>query len=631
MELLSQLKHLWPDFSALLSGDPSGLVALFWVLLLGIFLVACFQLISHRKRFYQRIGHINELLDGQDKGGLAQKRRETEKKAFKLDDQVVGPVWREFDETLVLSGDPPRLHNTLDADHFFNARTLARGLTANRLLAAAPSFLVATGVLGTFVGLTIGLDSLNLGSQSGVEALRDGIHGLIQGAAIAFMTSVWGVGLSLLLNIFEKYIERRVLGAIVQVQQRIDYLYPRIPAEQTLVTISDSTHKSSLALQELHERIGDRLQESLEGVSSAMQEAISEALNKIMAPAIDSLVQNANQQSSDLMGKLVGQFIDGVGEAGRSQTAMMEKAAEGMNDAMVGMVEKLNWQQQYLEESNRKQAEQVEAQVKRMSDASAQSQAALQDQFSNLMERLAEESAAQTARSDEREQQRREAFQEQISTLGEQQKALLDEVIRVVEQVQEQSRQMAGRYQDLVSGLERASKSVANSSERFDSSATRLGELASHVEKASALLGERMPEVAQAIEEASAQNAKLAEQQAEQGEILQGIQRAVETSIEEYGRAAKLSNEGMEQLRRHQEEWLKSIADEFKRLGGHLRDEVSGIEKQASNWLKEYSDQVNAQLGDRMETWNKHSREYAQSMLSVAQTMSSVVDELETR
>src|SRR5690606_18834332 len=144
----------------------------------------------------------------------------------------VGKVWREFDESLVISGDQKALFNTLDADHFFNARTLAPGLTGSRLLAATPSFLVAIGVLGTFVGLTVGLDSLNLSSRSDIPELRDGIDRLIQGATVAFMTSVWGVGLSLLLNMIEKFMERSALSKIKSVQQEIDFLYPRIPAEQ---------------------------------------------------------------------------------------------------------------------------------------------------------------------------------------------------------------------------------------------------------------------------------------------------------------------------------------------------------------------------------------------------------------
>src|SRR5690554_298693 len=164
MEVLAQLRHLWPNFSGFGAGETGGLVVIFWVLLVSIFSVSGVQLFRHFQNFTARLHTLVGLIDGQDKASLALNRRETEQDAMRQDPKVVGPLWREFDETLVLSHDNQQLFNTLDADHFFNARTLAMGLTGSRLLAAAPSFLVAIGVLGTFVGLTVGLDSINLDS-----------------------------------------------------------------------------------------------------------------------------------------------------------------------------------------------------------------------------------------------------------------------------------------------------------------------------------------------------------------------------------------------------------------------------------------------------------------------------------
>ncbi len=98
-----------------------------------------------------------------------------------------GNLWREFDESLVHIPVRERLCNTLDAEHFFNTHTIARRLTENRLLAAVPGFLTALGVIGTFIGLTLGLESLRLSNSDtqSVEALQAGIFGLIGGASIA--------------------------------------------------------------------------------------------------------------------------------------------------------------------------------------------------------------------------------------------------------------------------------------------------------------------------------------------------------------------------------------------------------------------------------------------------------------
>src|SRR5690606_20044938 len=156
--MMDLLQYLIPDFALMFSGDTNGISAWFWSVTAAIFVASLFFLFVHFRRFRTRLRALRSLLEGQSKETLALSRRETMQKAQGLDAPNVGMLWREFDESLVLSSDQKHLFNTLDAEHFFNARTLAPGLTASRLLAAAPSFLVAIGVLGTFIGLTVGLE-----------------------------------------------------------------------------------------------------------------------------------------------------------------------------------------------------------------------------------------------------------------------------------------------------------------------------------------------------------------------------------------------------------------------------------------------------------------------------------------
>ncbi|MGV8268265.1 anti-phage ZorAB system protein ZorA, partial [Pseudomonas aeruginosa] len=156
-----------------------------------------------------------------------------------------------------------------------------------------------------FVGLTVGLEGL-VGTSDEIEALKGGINKLISGAAVAFMTSVWGVFFSLLLNFVEKMFERSALGQIQQLQHDIDFLYPSIPAEQSLVHIAEYGKESKEELQELNERIGDRQKETLNGMSEEMQTALTDAMNNIMAPAIQTLVSTTRQQSTQVLRKPVG-------------------------------------------------------------------------------------------------------------------------------------------------------------------------------------------------------------------------------------------------------------------------------------------------------------------------------------
>ncbi|TRO40748.1 phage tail tape measure protein [Pseudomonas sp. ALS1279] len=431
--MMDLLKHLIPDFAHMFSANPNGISAWFWSATAVIFVLSLYFLFVHFRRFRTRLRALRSLLEGQSKETLALSRRETVQKAQGLDAPNVGMLWREFDESLVLSSDQKHLFNTLDAEHFFNARTLAPGLTASRLLAAAPSFLVAIGVLGTFVGLTVGLEGL-VGTSDEIESLKGGINKLISGAAVAFMTSVWGVFFSLLLNFVEKMFERSALGQIQQLQHDIDSLYPRIPAEQSLVHIAEYGKESKEALQELHERIGDRLQETLNGMSEAMQTALTDALNNIMAPAIQTLVSTTSQHSTQVLEKLVGNFMDGMTSVGREQGLQMQQAAADVNAAVSGMSERLNQLFSSLNEQQGRQMEVAqqqsaafETQLQRISGSAEERQAQMEQRFAELMSGLTNQLQTQLGAAQQRDEERQVLFERLLGQASSSQTAMLEQ------------------------------------------------------------------------------------------------------------------------------------------------------------------------------------------------------------
>lgn len=331
------LRNILPDFKLLFNGNSHSsewLTALFVSILLAVFLIS-FIYAFHK--FFFSLKHIKFykiLLNGLTQDQLAYRQREMTQKALENKKIDYGNIWREFDETLVYSPDGSRLFNTLDAAHFFNTSSLSKGLTENRLLAAVPGFLTALGVIGTFIGLTMGLTSLQIQQDAGVDVLRQGIGNMISGASIAFLTSVWGVSFSVIFNLLEKIMERYIRKQIVLLQNKIDFLYPRINPEQSLVKILDYNRSSNETLQGLSEKIGDRLQEALSHTTSSIREGLEDSLNKIMAPAIQSLVDNANQGTKEAFENLMNRFLEGVGDAGKTQCHAMESASQGVRDAM---------------------------------------------------------------------------------------------------------------------------------------------------------------------------------------------------------------------------------------------------------------------------------------------------------
>lgn len=471
--MMDLLQHLIPDFAHMFSANPNGISAWFWSATAVIFVLSLYFLFVHFRRFRTRLRALRSLLEGQSKETLALSRRETMQKAQGLDAPNVGMLWREFDESLVLSSDQKHLFNTLDAEHFFNARTLAPGLTASRLLAAAPSFLVAIGVLGTFVGLTVGLEGL-VGTSDEIESLKGGINKLISGAAVAFMTSVWGVFFSLLLNFVEKMFERSALGQIQQLQHDIDFLYPRIPAEQSLVHIAEYGKESKEALQELHERIGDRLQETLNGMSEAMQTALTDALNNIMAPAIQTLVSTTSQQSTQVLEKLVGNFMDGMTSVGREQGLQMQQAAADVNAAVSGMSERLNQLFSSLNEQQGRQMEVAqqqsaafETQLQRISGSAEERQAQMEQRFAELMSGLTNQLQTQLGAAQQRDEERQVLFERLLGQASSSQTAMLEQFSS---STREQMQAMAEAGNERHSNLEKVfSRLMMNLNTQLDS------------------------------------------------------------------------------------------------------------------------------------------------------------------
>ncbi|KVX03061.1 anti-phage ZorAB system protein ZorA [Shewanella frigidimarina] len=461
---------------------PQSLLGVsFWLALLIVFFIALMTIISRTLKSKSRVEQVRQIIKGETVTTLYDNSLSITERASASKDKIVHSLWHEFSESLVQDDRTQRVYNTLDAEHFFNHKTLSAGLTSNRLLAATPSFLTAIGVLGTFMGLTMGLRDIHIESND-IEVLKAGIASMMSGAAFAFVTSVWGVGLSLLLNFIEKIAERSILSNIVKVQQNIDFLYPRLPAEKSLVDISKNTGESSQALQELHERIGDRLQETISGVSDSMQEAFTNALNNVMAPAMQSLVSNASQQTSGVLEQLIGNFTESMQAAGRGQGELMQKSTERMHEAVSSLSEQMN---AVLEQSSK----QANLMAEQQTGASAQFNQQLESMLSKSEQRqqAMEQKLFTALESQQQSQAEREAshvdslqsvlggwLTEQSQTLtklsdsmSQVQSAMSESNSSYVDQLTNQNEKSTAQQEAFTSGLETSLQSfMQNSSQR---------------------------------------------------------------------------------------------------------------------------------------------------------------------
>ncbi|OOF45316.1 hypothetical protein BKK52_12670, partial [Rodentibacter trehalosifermentans] len=294
----------------------------------------------------------------------------------------------------------PKLFNTIDAAYFFNGHTLASGLTENRLFSAVPGFLTAMGVLGTFLGLTFGLNGIDF-KDNDISKITEGINAMVNGAGTAFVTSLWGVGLSLTFNRKEKALEREIKERIARLQVRIDRIFPRIVAEQTLAEIKSINRDTEMHLAELGEKIGDQMQIVMDKTATSISNSITDGLRESLAPAVEKLLDNSREGSEKMMESLMQEFIRKIGNAGETQRIAMDNASQALAESSSQMMIRLTTF-----------VEQLDAKVTEVRDGNRQMLEQMQDHFASQVSNMQSQVKQQNDQATEFTQKLAESMQD---------------------------------------------------------------------------------------------------------------------------------------------------------------------------------------------------------------------------
>lgn len=602
------ITNLVPDLSLIVAGDfntAAGFSALL-VSALGVIFVAFLGMtILSFLRARRQLGFYENLIKGLKVEELTDKRREITQRA--LEYGAYGQLWREFDESLVDIPQKKRLCNTLDAAHFFNTHTLAKGLTENRLIAAVPGFLTAIGVIGTFAGLQMGLvelDGLNPETATSQE-LTQGIFGMIGGASIAFMTSVWGILFSVSFNFIEKWFERNIRNAISNFQNRIDFLYPRITAEQSLSNIEDFSRQSMERLAELDEKIGHRLQEAMRETSAAIQQGLQDSLNNVLGPAIDQLVNNANSGSEKALSSLMDRYLEGIGDLGTQQRQLLEGATDQLGNTAHNMTQGMD---NFLDK--------LDGHVDSLSQKNETALATIHQQFTEQLEAQQEKDNA-----------RQLVINDQIRRMGQSQGDLSNNLERIVSGQDEQFGRITdridevmSRFQQLLDSHNQATSAMKAISGDMQGASNQLGVLSQNTREANVTLKETTTTLVESLEKTAVENQRTLEESQRVNTSLTNLLTSMDETVTKLQRATEFADSG-----------FRSIDSHFSQLGTTLREHVSQLEQQVAGLLNEYSSQVQAQTIDRLNAWNEQTSRYTSDMTRVVQTLSSVVDEMESK
>ena len=241
-----------------------------------------------------------------------------------------GLPWTEFVETLVLpapgSGDPIR--NTGEVSRYLNDATLIFPRISFGFYQSVPNLLTGLGILGTFVGLAGGVGAASSGlSSSNPGEITASLQQLLDGASLAFLTSIFGILCSILFVPVERFTSRRLHLAVDRWVESIESRLERVTPEGVALQQLEQARRATTQL----ERFNTELIFSLE---KALDEKIAGRLTPHLERLVEAVEGLRNDRSTDagqMIEQALGRFTDAMQERTGSQFEEMASIVADLN------------------------------------------------------------------------------------------------------------------------------------------------------------------------------------------------------------------------------------------------------------------------------------------------------------
>jgi ABC-type transporter Mla subunit MlaD len=562
------------------------------------------------------------------------------------------PLFRELKHHLISirsrdGTERSSLRRTVDAAEVFRDSALAPSFTTSRFFLAMPGILTGLGVLGTFVGLQMGIGGLDLKDLTNLEK---SIIPLIQGCAIAFSTSVWGVFSSLAFSGLEKGLEGLAIGRIRKLQNRVDGLIPRYVPEEAMNELARTSRGTEELLKGLAVAIGDEMQKAIGRLGKEIKDAVANATSEGQGPLMERSVELLSTALTAELAKLKEQ-VAGMGEqfSGTSEKlsasvrdldptvkALSETVSTG-HRAVANAVEKLNAHESVMEQMAaastevRQAAEAFMTMKETLQQCAARNEDAAQAQlsaaqantqvaetFGHIGERLPEirqtlEDAARVVASisgpiadlktyldglpaaqEEFDKSRARSEDDRNAMLLKMSGDLAEKVGQAAEQFSK-VRDLADKLNAAATSLDEASNELAVFG-RHVLDASKEQRTASEAARAAALSGER---TASALAPLPAAFSELKVGLETAGT---GIERGAKAACDAYGELVTLQRQwfsgvelGLKAMKDRLQEIIKAYGDQVE---GQTRNLMSQWTKEVADCLKTYESQVDELRGD---------------------------------
>ncbi|MDO5378226.1 MAG: MotA/TolQ/ExbB proton channel family protein [Clostridia bacterium] len=365
-----------------------------------------------------------------------------------------------------------------DVSQYINEESVIESAGGTRLAEITPGILTSLGILGTFLGLVMGLSGLNLNAAD-TSALLAAMEKLIGGMSTAFLTSIAGVIASLTFNLLYNHQVSKCQRAIDRFCEVFSlYAMPKPVSEDTamLSLQQEQTAYIRQAVEDMSQKMAVQMEQSIMRAMLPVQRSMDNfilAATQAQVEGVDRIAQVFVQRMNVALGQEFDHLRQVLAETGveqqKTQQEMraaaeaiaqmtqdvvnMHQLSQGVLEHFKAYVADMDASRAQVDETNRKTIDLLAA----VSKTSGQ-QAAYLAKLQEYQAALSASSQQYTAWTDR--------F---LANAQEQTRITGREMDRVVEQMHEGSQTLAGAYDQFT---KRTQENLARTTALFDESIT---------------------------------------------------------------------------------------------------------------------------------------------------------------
>jgi biopolymer transport protein ExbB/TolQ/uncharacterized protein YxeA len=215
----------------------------------------------------------------------------------------------------------------VDIEEYLNEEELDLHIH-KRLLEMIPDILTSLGILGTFVGLVWGLKDFE---PTNYEAMTTSVASLVDGIKVAFLTSIYGIALSIIYT----YGMKREYSYLTECLQAFlekfhSSVLPTAENESRNLLVSSQNNQTA-AMQQMAEQFSTQMADSFEKVITPTFQKMNDSL--------DTLVNSVTQCQTDAIHEILNAFLKEMNLSFRMEFRDFGNALEDLNKAQKQNVE----------------------------------------------------------------------------------------------------------------------------------------------------------------------------------------------------------------------------------------------------------------------------------------------------